>query len=135
MAFKLDKAFADPQPEPAAPVRKLEHNPATLEALIEWLEQQPAGTVYCWNDGGRCLFSNYGLAMGFGEGERDQYLDDVYWAREAYLRITREFSKTYPNTGAEPYSIGIKTPHTYGAALERAKSALQSAALSHRSRA
>ena len=40
-------------------------DPFSLDSLVAWLEKQPAAKVYCYEDTGVCLLSQYFTAMGF----------------------------------------------------------------------
>lgn len=81
----------------------------SLEGLIAWLETQDPNKGYCWSLPGSCLYHHFGVAMGFD-------------AEHAYNKTIKRFSEnlgTPPLT--EPFTgLAITTPHTYGAALERA---------------
>lgn len=79
----------------------------SLDGLIAWLERQPADTQYDWNDcDGGCLIGLYGLSMGLGDDWRGLH---SHFSHEGLLRVA------------------CRTPHTFGAALKRAR-ALRSAA-------
>ncbi len=80
-------------------------DPLSLPALIAWLEQQPAGTPYDWAKCSLCLVANY---------------------LHSALGVPRQNCINYANYAAicggsyAYYQIAGQTPHTYGAALERA---------------
>lgn len=40
-------------------------DPFTLDALIAWLEKQPANKRYCYLDNGGCMFAQYLLYFGY----------------------------------------------------------------------
>ena len=80
-----------------------ETDPFSLDSLIVWLENQPAGKQYDFNDRrGRCLLCQYLADAAPG----------VYWCR-AYIKITR--------SAPETELVARQTPWTFGAALERAR--------------
>jgi hypothetical protein len=92
----------------------------SLESLIAWLEKQPKCKEYCYADNGVCLIGQYlstslgcevlvgsrdfcRLSPGGEDYGRDEYFPDVF------------------------HDIAQGYPHTFGAALDRArKSALTS---------
>jgi hypothetical protein len=85
---------------------EIKHDPFSLEGLIAWLENKPAAGNYNWEDcDGGCLVGIYARAIGMGEQWRDFH------------------SKLFD---ADELSIAGDTPHTFGAALERARKALAS---------
>lgn len=80
-----------------------ETDPFSLDSLIVWLENQPAGKQYDFNDRrGRCLLCQY-LADA---------MPRLHWSR-AYIKLTRL------NRATE--TLARQTPWTFGAALERAR--------------
>jgi len=79
-------------------------DPFSLESLIAWLEKQPTDASYNWhNCEGGCLIGLYGSALGLGDGWMDFH------------------TKLYK---AGQLSIASQKPHTFGAALKRARKAL-----------
>lgn len=74
-----------------------EANPFTLDALIAWLEKQPAEKTYNIFDASRCLFGQFGCC------EPD------------HNKINRMFGIK------DIHYIGWSYPNTFGAALERAR--------------
>lgn len=94
---KLDKGF----------VRATTPDPLSLDAFIGWLEKQPGEQEYDWSDcTGGCLFAQYALAHGFGSNGADAY--------SSYISAT--------GGNFEPFNgVALETPHTFGAALERAR--------------
>ena len=73
-------------------------DPFKLETLIAWLEKQPADQEYNFRDcSGRCLFGQYYTAMGF------------------------DWQKEYLADHFDHINIAGLEPHTFGAALERAR--------------
>lgn len=75
------------------------HPPLTLEALVAWLQQQPPDTEYIFQDPARCVLGQYLTA---------------HHAEEA---ISEAAYETIPNY----YEVARPKPHTFQAALERAK--------------
>jgi hypothetical protein len=87
-------------------------NPFKLETLIAWLEKQPADEGYEYDCNGHCLLAQYFTAMGFTHvyvGSTGFYHGDDSERAE----MPRAFDK-----------IAVKSPSTFGAALERARAAL-----------
>ena len=87
-------------------------DPFSLESLIAWLEKQPADNTYCYLDHGYCLLSQYFIAQGMEAvhvfscgGFKHDGIDDDY---------PLEFDV-----------IAAEGVHTFGAALERARSLIQ----------
>lgn len=80
----------------------------SLESLIAWLETKPARATYCWVETGTCLFSQYGEAMGLGNGSSTAY-DAVVsgFMRNPSIRFR--------------WSVACEKPHTFGAALSRTR--------------
>lgn len=79
-------------------------DPLTLEALVAWMETQSPDKTYRWScSKGGCLLGLYGHATG------------CKW---------RSFHTDLSNRGQ--LSIAADFPHTFGAALERARAALSS---------
>lgn len=89
---------------------KTKTDPLSLESLIAWLETMPADKTYCYNDSGNCLFHQYLTAMG----EQNISVAGTHWydGREIF-HLPENF-----------ILIPVRAPHTFGAALERAKAAL-----------
>ncbi len=74
-------------------------DPQSLGALITWLEPFPAKKPYCYTDSGKCLAAQYNKSIG----------------------------RPYASTHLTPFDcdlelIALEEPHTFGAALERARS-------------
>jgi hypothetical protein len=85
----------------------------SLESLIAWLEKQPADGVYCYLDNGGCLLHKYFTAMGVAK------LD---WVGGYNLHLNA--GTAIPLTEAFE-DISANLPHTFGAALIRARAALR----------
>lgn len=95
--------FFDPQCKPEV---KPETKPSiyALPTLIAWLETMPKGGTYnFYNCDGECLLGQYMTACGikhrFGDGQYAELADSTNW-------------------GA---NIAVEHPHTFGAALDRAR--------------
>lgn len=85
---------------------EIKADPRSLAGLVSWLETKPENGTYDWHDcNGGCLIGIYGLAIGMGEEWHDFHYDLL---KAGHLNIASD------------------TPHTFGAALARAKSALAS---------
>lgn len=82
-------------------------DPFSLESLIAWLEKQPTAKEYDFCDcNGRCLLDQYAAAMGL---KNESGL---------YVRLDAAFD------GAAGFYIAVGFPRTFGAALDRARDAL-----------
>ncbi|HEV8263243.1 MAG TPA: hypothetical protein VGQ19_21095 [Burkholderiales bacterium] len=82
-------------------------DPFSLTSLIAWLERQPAGGAYNYVCNGHCLLAQYLKACGF----QGVYLT----SRQATAKgKTIDIPLTFDQ-------IAVEKPHTYGAALERAR--------------
>ena len=82
-------------------------DPFTLRGLIAWLEKKPAETQYCWLRTDRCLVAHY--------------LRDVTGER---CPGGKWIFSTVLGDGWPYYEIAALAPHTYGAALKRARAQL-----------
>jgi hypothetical protein len=79
-------------------------DPFSLESLIAWLEKQPTNVAYDWDDcDGGCLIGLYGNAIGIGERWK-QFHSNLFESDRLY--------------------IASRAPHTFGAALDRARKVL-----------
>jgi hypothetical protein len=89
--------------------QKTKADPFSLDSLIAWLEQQPAENRYCYADNGKCLLGRYFTAKGF----------------KAVNVWSSGVSYQGGDAGLPPHfnDIAVYTPHTFGAALERARAA------------
>ena len=86
---------------------------STLEGLIEWLERQPGEGAYEWFEcSGDCLIGQFMTATG------NDWLEGVL----NYSTFVNTFDET---TGVCIQSIAAELPHTFGAALLRARAALR----------
>lgn len=85
-------------------------DPFSLEAFIGWLEKQPANKTYEFmNCQGACLLGQYMASVG------------EPWSDGKYVEIAHSMCRGYK--GFDFY-IGVTRPHTFGAALDRARKAL-----------
>lgn len=82
-------------------------DPLSLGSLIAWLKTKPRNETYSYMDcRGACLFSQFMAAQGF------------QWRREGDGGLAQEWIGFHE----EPWiNIALDTPHTFGAALERAR--------------
>lgn len=78
-------------------------DPHSLDAVMAWLEQQPADQEYDWFDIKGCLACRYLQFLGESEP----------WANGSYRELFGTI-ETY-------HQIAGKWPWTFGAALERAR--------------
>ena len=92
----------DPQTYVETPTKPAD--PFTLDALIAWLRTKDPEEKYCWSSPGHCLFGQYAKFVG------TRYL----------LLLNRMGARNSNGDTIEPGDIGVGTPHTFGAALERA---------------
>lgn len=109
--YSRDKLLPLPESETVEP------KVCTLEHLIGWLETKPADEAYCWS--GRCIFEQYGR----------RYTPGGSFAA-SYNNAIDGFKSSYPELWCEPFGIGCDEPHTFGAALSRARRALTDCARS-----
>ena len=90
--------------------------PYTLNSLIAWLEGLPSDASYDWGcTYGRCLIGQYAYANG---------LDSGYDAQTNSFRKTGPmffFRDGTPSPISLAEKIAVSPPHTFGAALERAR--------------
>lgn len=92
-------------------------DPLSLGALIAWLEKQPANVEYCYIDNGHCLLAQYFTFCGFenvmvgGLGE---------WSCGPDRNFHKHESRQSPPGF---YGVAAEKPHTFGAALKRARAA------------
>ena len=94
MLFNLNWAKVEAKVEvPVTPA------PPSLAGLIAWLETQPPETEYDWfNSHGGCLVALYGNAVGI---DWEKFHNQLHHEGQLYF--------------------AFQTPHTFGAALKRAK--------------
>lgn len=86
-------------------------DPFSLDSLIAWLEKQPADQPYCYENTGKCLHHQYFVAMGVA-------LFGGVGGTRVKLKNGRsvDFSQGFIDTACDE-------PHTFGAALDRARRA------------
>lgn len=92
-------------------------DPFTVAALVAWLETKPATETYDYYDcGGACLYGQYMTHVG------------VPWkeARFATYADNRKGDIHEPFRMKVYFPIAVTYPHTFGAALERARASLSS---------
>lgn len=90
-------------------------DPLTLTSLVAWLEQQPGDREYCFADSGYCLLCQYFAAQGFENpliNTRDVDYGDWPNSRGRRFNLPPGFN-----------AISQARPHTFGAALARARAA------------
>lgn len=93
----------------------------SLEGLIAWLETQPPAKTYDWLGNacnGGCLLDNYLFAFGYPM-HTPHGPPDVNYQRLATLNGTMPYPRM-------DYIVAEAKPHTYGAALSRARALLAS---------
>lgn len=88
-------------------------DPFSMDRVVQWLETKPADETYCYVDGGACLIHQYLTHAGIPV-DRVWSCGD-YTARRGSPRI---------KTSRELWRVSANKPHTFGAALERARAAL-----------
>jgi hypothetical protein len=102
-------------------------DPLTLPALIAWLEKMPAQNRYSWsNCSGGCLVGQYGKVHGIDRLDAEQakiakLFKHEYNGGDGYYNG----GDGYYNGGDGYYRVCATEPHTYGAALERARKLLK----------
>lgn len=84
-----------------------------LESLIAWLEQQPASGEYCYDDNGDCLLHKYFSAAGM----------NPIWIGGHTFELASS-PGVFQNIPDDMQDIAVIFPHTFGAALDRAREAL-----------
>ena len=94
-----------------SPVEKREaFTPFSLESLIAWLETMG---VYCYVSAGECLWGRYTTAHGGYrcEGcEAGYQIGSTHFPNDFHFRMTDH-----------RYDLAVHYPHTFGAALTRAR--------------
>src|SRR5258706_344556 len=81
----------------------------TRRSLVAWLEKKPADRGYCYSSNGRCLLATFFRACGFKSIVVEP---DHFSHAESFgpVKLPRSF-----------VLIAALRPHTYGAALDRAR--------------
>jgi hypothetical protein len=88
-------------------------DPFTLESLIAWLEKMPADREYCFYLSGQCLMGQWLKSIDPNVDHKIPGDSYTYRVLGRLRNFRREFSGI----------AGIR-PHTFGAALTRARAAL-----------
>lgn len=86
-------------------------DPFSLESLIAWLGKQPATREYTWVDCRECLIGQYAQTLGYKDAG-----DIPSAAYEELEGISRNANCNN--------AVAFPLPHTFGAALERARKLL-----------
>ena len=100
-------------------------DPFSLDSLIAWLEKQPGDETYCYIESGECLLTQYFTASGYN----NVYMFTTgFWhgqdqipghaGRDEAIEMGR-----YTPLPAGFDRIAHARPHTFGAALVRARKA------------
>lgn len=87
-----------------------EADPLSLDSLITWLEKQPADEVYCFDAIGHCLLAQY-FTEQYGQ---------PYTVGNTMFGPYHDYDKNMVMP-AGFNSLAAAEPHTFGAALERAR--------------
>jgi hypothetical protein len=96
-----------PKPDIAKP------DPCTIDGLIAWLETKNPCESYRYESPQACLFGQYGVAMGWGSPRFSE--------SRPYYMACQKLNGGRPPTG-EPFGwVAAGNPHTFGAALKRAR--------------
>lgn len=95
-------------------------DPFSLESLIAWLERRPGETEYDFWDCARCMIAQYALDTGI----RLTAGDSGSQYREILERFAANDGCRWNTTPAA--EVAAHTPHTFGAALDRARALLSS---------
>lgn len=93
------------------PKWEVKTDPFSLESLITWLEKQPGEKAYCFFANGGCMLHQYFEAMKL----------DIVWVGGLTYETDSGRRDLIPN-GLD--DIAAIEPHTFGAALNRARSML-----------
>lgn len=87
-------------------------DPLSLEALISWLEKQPATEQYDYICAGACLLHRYAKSIGMNKREATNFAGET---------CINEYFRKSDSVLGKFNSIAIQQPHTFGHALERAR--------------
>jgi hypothetical protein len=90
--------------------KEVKADPFSLDSLIAWLEKQPADKTYCYDDTGHCLLAQWFKSCGTPSACLGNVCV-VFAGENASRNIPVSFQKT-----------AMPKPHTFGAALRRARS-------------
>jgi len=89
----------------------------SLQGFIAWLEtKNPRGRYQFDNCAGMCLLGQYMAFLGIEWGESPKDPNAGNWAKTAYMKTARCL---FPTSG--PMTVLADRPHTFGAALKRAR--------------
>lgn len=94
------------------PKWEVKADPFSLESLIAWLEMQPGDKTYCYMDTGGCLLHQYLNAVGVGVGSMGGTVYSLSSDPETDITLPMPLRR-----------VARTTPHTFGAALTRARAA------------
>lgn len=86
-------------------------NQFSFEALEEWLKTKDPDEEYSWIHSNNCLWGQYAKSLGL-----------------SYIEVMEAFRARglVSKNGGEPgFGIGIRTPNTFGAALERTRKSIK----------
>lgn len=91
-------------------------DPLKLATLIAWLEKMPSDERYDYVCNGHCLLAQYFTAQGF---KNVSVSGNAYWSHRLHgaYKISMAGDPTF-------HRIAAGKPRTFGAALERARTAL-----------
>lgn len=93
--------------------RQFQQSPFSLDSLIAWLETKDPAQEYDWNGcNGACLFEQWGAAItGYGRSA----------AYNAAINGLDSVHPRRPFLDGPERGLACPRPHTFGAALSRAK--------------
>ena len=102
-------------------------NPLSTEALVAWLEKQPADQAYDYDNCQECLFGQYLAHIGFNVALGHVYISGTDAAGKRIVRTLPKGWHHIARAGRIEH-IGRPPPPewTFGKALERAKKLLVS---------
>ena len=104
--YAIDKNFM-PMPVETRP------DALSLDGLISWLETKPADDAYCYIDTGHCLIGQYTRErLGF---------EDVTVGSLRFIGLKGDGLGRYYSMPPHWNNVAAHFPHTFGAALERAR--------------
>lgn len=92
---------------PFDPVTYIQSNPFTIEGLVSFLKTRPASEEYIYTDTRRCLAAQF-----------NKHCDRVYSTPGCASNAEKALVEANLNKFVE--SVALPTPHTMGAALQRA---------------
>lgn len=86
----------------------------SLAGLIVWLETKNPNECYIWHDSNDCLIAQYGKSIGWSAKQMNTKAVEGDIKSAPYYRISTANGQ-----------LALAKPHTFGAALARAKEALK----------